>query len=115
MSLKKTLLIDFDGVMSAYTGWKGLTELDPPLDKARKAMILLARTYKLVCFTTRAIETTTHIEAWLRKYGFPDMEVTAQKKPCHLLIDDRAICFRGEWTDELIQQIKDFKTYWEPR
>jgi len=112
--MKKTLLIDFDGTMSAYTGWKGLTELDPPLLNARKALILLSRDFKLVCFTTRAIGTPDLIEQWLRRNGFPPMEVTAVKKPCHLMIDDRAITFKGEWTDQLLADIRAFQPYWEP-
>jgi len=107
---KKTLLVDFDGTLSQYTGWKGLTELGPPLPKARQAMCLLARHYKLICFSTRPAEL---IEPWLRLHAFPEMEVTNEKKPAHLIIDDRALLFSGEWTDQLLQQIKDFKPHWE--
>jgi hypothetical protein len=108
--MKKTLLVDFDGTLSDYHGWKGLTEVGPPLPKARKAMILLARKFKLVCFTTRSAEV---VEPWLRAHGFPEMEVTNVKKPAHLIVDDRALRFNGEWTDELLREIEDFAPHWE--
>lgn len=107
---KKTLLIDFDGTLSQYKGWRGLEQLDPPLDKARKAMIILSRDFKLICFSTRPAEL---IEPWLVAHAFPPMEVTNIKKPAHLIIDDRALTFKGEWTDELLQEIKSFKPHWE--
>jgi hypothetical protein len=111
MAHKPTLLIDFDGVLHQYKGWKGEEELDPPIEKARHAMLLLEKTHKLVCFTTRP---SSQVEAWLRQWGFPlSMKVTNYKQPAFLQIDDRAICFQGTWTDELLQQIKDFKPYWQ--
>jgi len=111
--VKKTLLVDFDATLSNYTGWQGLTHLDEPLDKARKAMIILSREFKLVCFTTRAIESPELVEQWLRRWGFPVMEVTATKKPAHLIIDDRALTFPGKWSDEFLQSIRDFKPHWQ--
>jgi hypothetical protein len=107
---KKTILVDFDGVLSAYSGWKGEDQLAPPLDKARHAMHLLSKDYTLVCFTTRAAE---YVEPWLRKHGFPHMRVSNHKDPAFLQIDDRAICFQGQWTDQLIEQIRHFKPWWE--
>lgn len=107
---KKTLLIDFDGTLSEYHGWRGLTEVGPPLPQARKACILLARTFKLICFTTRAPEV---VEPWLRQHGFPEMEVTNVKKPAHVIVDDRVVLFEGQWTDELLRKITDFAPHWE--
>jgi FMN phosphatase YigB (HAD superfamily) len=109
MANKKTLLIDFDGVLHDYHGWTGLTDVGKPIEKSRKALILLSREYKLICFSTRPAEI---IEPWLRHWGFPPMEVTSEKKPAHLIIDDRAIQFKGEWTDELLEQIRQFKPHW---
>lgn len=107
---KKTLLVDFDGVLAQYSGWKGPEELGPPLTKARSAMHLLAKDYTLVCFTTRDPQ---YVEPWLKRHGFPHMRVTNRKDPAYLQIDDRAICFQGEWTNELLEQIKHFRPWWE--
>jgi hypothetical protein len=106
---KKTILVDFDGVLSDYKGWRGPDQLDPPLPNARKAMYLLAKDYTLVCFTTRPAEP---VDLWLRKHGFPHMRVTNIKDPAFLQIDDRALTFKS-WSDEFLAQIKSFKTHWE--
>lgn len=112
MSYRKTLLIDFDGVLHSYTGWKGPAEqeLGPPIDKARHAILLLAKEFRIVCFTTRPAEL---VELWLRRHGFPAMKVTNYKEAAFLIIDDRAICFDGTWNDALLERIRNFKTHWE--
>lgn len=107
---KQTILVDFDGVLSAYSGWKGEDQLGPPIEKARSAMHLLCKQFTLVCFTTR---DATFVEPWLRRHGFPHMRVSNRKDPAFLQIDDRAICFQGEWTDQLIEQIRHFKPWWQ--
>jgi len=109
---KQTLLIDFDGTLAKYDGWKGLEVLGDPLEKARHAMLILSKHYKLICFTTRLGD---FVEPWLRRHGFPEMEVTNIKKPAHLIIDDRALRFDGQWTDELIEQIRNFEPWWKEK
>lgn len=110
MPAKKTLLIDFDGTIAQYDGWKGLTEVGEPLAKARHALCILSRQFRIVYFTTRAAFV---VEPWLQRWGFPQGMVTNEKVPAFLIIDDRAVTFTGQWTDELIQQIRDFKPWWE--
>lgn len=105
---KKLLLVDFDGTLAKYEPTQLFTDLGEPLPHARKAMILLSRTFHLVCFTTRPSEL---VESWLRRWGFPTMDVTNIKKP-GVIIDDRAITFKGQWTDELLNQIKIFEPHW---
>lgn len=107
---KRTLLVDFDGTIEQYDGWKGVDWLGEPLEKARHAMILLEKDFRLVCFTTREAEL---VEPWLRQHGFPKMKVSNLKEPAHLIIDDRVVLFKGEWTDELLEQIKTFKPHWQ--
>ena len=105
----KTLLVDFDGTLHTYSGWKGPDILDGPLEGARAAMYLLAKEYQLVCFTTRPSEI---VEGWLRKWGFPTMRVTNIKLPAHLIVDDRALRFE-RWTDDFINQIRHARPHWE--
>lgn len=109
---KKTILVDFDGVLHDYKGWVGPEErfLNPPIEKARHACHILSRDYRLVCFTTRPVEMAAR---WLRHYGFPEMRVTNMKEPAFLIIDDRAICFEGQWTDEFLARIKSFEPHWQ--
>lgn len=109
---KPTLLIDFDGVMHQYYGWKGLTHFDPPLEGARKALFVLERNYKLVCFTTRPAEG---VERWLKMYSFPEMKVTNIKEPAELIIDDRALTFHGVWDQPFLDQILSFQPHWKEK
>lgn len=108
---RKALLVDFDGTIAQFDGeWKGLEWLGEPIARARHAMLLLARDYRLVCFTTRPAEL---VEPWLSRWGFPKMKVSNLKEPAHLLVDDRVLQFQGEWTDELLEQIREFKPHWQ--
>lgn len=107
---KPTLLVDFDGVLHDYKGWDGNQPTGGPLPKSRAAMCSLEAKYRLICFTTRPAD---FVEPWLRKWGFPTMTVTNIKEPAVLIIDDRAITFTGQWNDELLERIKNFKAHWE--
>src|SRR6266850_1313504 len=109
MSYRKTILIDFDGVLHSYDG-EFSSQLGPPVEKSRHACVLLSRKFKLVCFTSRLLE---QVEPWLKRYAFPDMLVTNEKLPAFLIIDDRAITFKGAWTDEFLEEVKQFKPHWQ--
>lgn len=109
---KQTILVDFDGVLHDYHGWKGNEELGKPIEKARASMLLLERSFRLVVFTTRKIE---FVKPWLDHYGFPEMKITNIKEPAFLIIDDRALTFTGEWSDGFLSMIKAFAPHWKDR
>lgn len=113
-----TIAIDFDGVLSAYTGWKGYgAPLDPPVEGAFQAI----RDYqdaglKVTIYTTRAdsIESISRIERWLTQHGMEHrrsdkIEITNKKPPAILYLDDRAYLFTGIFPT--IEEIKAFKTW----
>jgi hypothetical protein len=111
----KTLAIDFDGTLSAYTGWRGHeAPLDPPLPGAIEFLIrcLDHGEFKVVIFTTRAVQL---VDEWLDQYAPPEVanvvEITNQKPPAWLYIDDRAYLFTGAFPT--IAQIDNFKAWWE--
>lgn len=107
---KQTILIDFDGVLHDYHGWKGNEELGGPIEHARHALHILEKTYRLVVFTTR---NAPIVKRWLEHYGFPEMKVTNIKEPAFLIIDDRALTFTGEWSEGFLTQIRNFVPHWE--
>ena len=39
-------------------------------------------------------------------------DVTNNKMPCYLYVDDRTVCFKGDY-NKTIEEIKEFKVYWE--
>lgn len=106
------IALDFDGVLHRYTGWNGPVPTGEPIPGALEACVELMKKFQLVIFTTRDAEKTSF---WLRKHGFPALEVTNTKPICILLVDDRAVTFDGEWTHQFLDRIKDFRAYWDPK
>lgn len=107
---KPTLLLDFDGVLHNYNGEYAPEGLAEPLENARHACLLLERDFRLICFTSRP---SIWVEPWLRRHGFPKMPVTNVKIAAFAIIDDRAITFPGQWTDEFIASVKGFRPHWK--
>lgn len=92
---KRTVAVDFDGVIHSYvSGWQGLVPTDPPREGALEFVEQLqALDYIVVVHTARAndpqgLAATIH---WLANYSFPEMTVTANKPMAIAYIDDRAI------------------------
>jgi phosphoglycolate phosphatase-like HAD superfamily hydrolase len=104
--------VDLDGVLNDYDGWKGADYFHPPRPGAREFLEQLnGQGYRIVVFTVR---WGPHVQDWLAKYGLSELvsEVTDKKPPAHVYVDDRAICFKGDFQGAL-KQIGDFKAHWE--
>ncbi len=81
-------------------------------DKARAFLeALRARGFRLGIFTTRWADD---VWAWLRRYSLDDLvcEVTDRKPAAHVFVDDRAVCFRGDF-DATLREIDAFAAHWE--
>jgi hypothetical protein len=105
--------VDLNGVLDAYTGWKDPDHWDPPRAGARAFLESLhAHGFDVVVFTTRH---PTGVRRWLREHHLHDLvlAVTRRKPPAHVFIDDRAICFQGDF-DQALKQVIGFKAHWEP-
>lgn len=111
---KPTILIDFDGVIHSYTsGWHGETVIsDPPVPGIREALIKCCEKYHVAIFSSRCMNSrgTLAMELWLEEHDIPYHQMTAQKIPALVMIDDRAICFKGD-SENLFEQIGEFKTW----
>ncbi|KKM96190.1 hypothetical protein LCGC14_1180580 [marine sediment metagenome] len=105
---KKTIAIDFDGVIHAYSkGWQEGVIYDEPVEGVIEALVKLSKDYKLVIYTTR-VNTEYFpendaqmlmIKNWLRRNLMDaNIEVTDRKPPAIAYIDDRAIRFTN-WPD----------------
>lgn len=113
--MKKTIAIDFDGVIHKYSrGWADGTIYDKPMEGAKTAMAqLVKKGFKVIIFTTRLSTRYSGKEEyiiieemfeWLEKYGFKQEihfhDMTCEKPPAMVYIDDRAIRFTN-WRDIL--------------
>jgi hypothetical protein len=113
----KTVAVDFDNTIHPYTrGWIG-TEPDdePAIDNAGEFLhALIKRGYHVVIHTTRA-ETQDGMHGvirWLHKhlpaifYEMRDQKtvsISAEKPKAIAYVDDRAVVFRGNFTDCLTE------------
>lgn len=101
MPYKRTICLDFDGVLHGYSkGWGDGTIYDGPVNGTVEAVKKLAEDYRLVISTCR--EDTIAIWQWLNANGLESYiaEVTHGKPKAVLYIDDRAIRFTN-WDDAL--------------
>lgn len=107
---KRTIALDFDGVLHKYNGWQD-GKIDGPIPGARDAVIeMLRRGQEVVIFSTRDPHM---IRSWLVLHGFPQgLEITNVKKPFYVIVDDRAHAFQGEWSQEVLRDILKFEPYW---
>ncbi|MDI2124919.1 hypothetical protein [Yinghuangia seranimata] len=116
MPRSRTLAVDFDGVIHAYSrGWHDGTIYDPPLPGALDALHLLLADDAVFVFTTRAVD---QVAEWLNERGVPakadttrarkfwntrgTVLVTNRKLAAHAYLDDRAIRFR-DWQQALAE------------
>jgi phosphoglycolate phosphatase-like HAD superfamily hydrolase len=106
------ICVDLNGVLDSYRGWRGADHWDPPAPGAREFLQALRdRGCRVIVFTTRH---HVGVWEWLRQHDLATFvdEVTDRKPAADVFVDDRAICFRGDFHAAL-QQIETFKAHWE--
>lgn len=108
---KKTVAVDFDGVLNLYSGWQGEDELFQPRENVQQFLALLAADYHVVIHSTR---DPVRIRRWLDEHCLSGYvaDVTSVKPPALAYVDDRAVPFTGDYGDVLVQ-LSTFKTHWE--
>lgn len=109
--IKKTILLDLDGVINEYT--KGFRkDYIPPVKKgAENFLINLSQKFKIKLFTTRE---KSMVKTWLSDNGLDKYfsGITYIKEACWLIVDDRCIKFNGDY-DELLSDIMNFHVWHE--
>jgi hypothetical protein len=114
MDSRPTICVDLDGVLNTFDEWRGPDYFHPPRDGAREFLAGLHDSgYRIVVFTVRWHEW---VSAWLAEHGLNRYvdEVTDRKPPAHAYIDDRAVCFRGDFAATLAD-VRRFRPFWEER
>lgn len=108
-SIKKTIMIDLDGVLDNYTVYTD--EIPDMRDGAKNFVKNLSDNYELILFTTR--DSKQAVE-WLQanKIDKYFKNVTNVKKPAYIYIDDRALKFNGDY-EKTLDEIEKFNVYWK--
>lgn len=120
---RKTICIDFDGVIAQYQEWEGKDKFGAPVPGVQSALKVLKKEgYKIIIFTTR--EVSDELKAYLKENNItydhinenPDQpkDTNAGKPIADLYVDDRSVCFRGNWKYTL-EDIAYFKPWQETK
>lgn len=113
---KKTICVDFDGVIAQYDGFKDNDIFGDPIDGVQSAMeVLKKKGFTIIIFTTRT--ASSKLKKYLNDnhitYDYinenPDQPKGSNSgKPiADIYLDDRAICFKGN--SQKIDEKKEFE------
>lgn len=111
----KTVALDLDGVLADYTdGFQGDDVIGLPIPGAKIALDELKRAgWTIIIYTSRPASAT--LKQWLEKHKIPYDAINyepGEKDPwgkgyrkvrAHVYVDDRAVCFRGDWQKTLLE------------
>lgn len=115
---KPIIALDFDGVVHSYTTEFTFPEVipDPPVPGAIEFIKEMRDNYEIVIFSSRcqSFRCEREIKKWLINNGLEreyvdELDVTLEKPPADIYIDDRAYCFKGEFPSK--EFIKNFKPW----
>ena len=111
MTKKKTILVDLDGVLNQYNGTFDENIIPEIKDGAIEFVQNLHQNFTIKIFTTRNKILTAK---WLAKNNLDKYisDITDIKEPAFLHIDDRCICFDGNFNNT-INQIQNFKPWYK--
>lgn len=113
---KPNVIFDFDGVIHSYTsGWQGVTNIpDEPVKGIDYAIKEIRNEYRVVVVSSRCYQEggIQAIKDYLAKHGIEVDEVTGEKPPAIVQIDDRAITFDGN-PYGLIYKIRKFHPWYK--
>lgn len=109
---RKTVVLDFNGVLDTYQGWTGVATAYPPRPGTEDFLKkLITAGFKIIILT--AVNAQEVCE-WLFKHHLEDYiyDVTNEKVPALVYLDDRGITFTGDF-EKAFNDIINFKTHWE--
>lgn len=127
---KKTLAIDFDGVLHAYTlGWRGPRKIydDPVIDYAtnKSAIQWLDELVSCGLFDVQIFSSRSRywlarraMKKWLRGQGLTEktlkqIKFPLKKPPAWLVVDDRAYLFRGKFPS--VKFLNEFEPWYSEK
>jgi hypothetical protein len=136
MRTKPILCVDFDGVIHSYTsGWKGAAVIpDPPTQGALRWLWKATEWFNVQIYSSRSKDPEARIAMgrWMIEHSkiefgadhpmtiadddgdagpiYP-IGIAYEKPAAFLTIDDRAICFEGDWSEIEPADLLNFKPW----
>lgn len=115
------LCVDFDGVIHDYKhGWKGGKIYGNVTDGFFDWLTLALPLFRVVIYSSRSRDAggIDAMRDWLGQQAVlhnttvpAEIEFSHEKPPAFLTIDDRALTFRGDWSEFLPQKLIQFKSW----
>ena len=116
----KTVAFDLDGVLAHYSGFAGAQdEKEPNAEVVAAIRTLKDMGYRILIHSTRGEQfLTSYCEKHSIPFDYinrrPDKEGENPGKPiAFVYVDDRAICYKGQSSDDLVSEIENFKPWWK--
>ena len=108
---KKTILIDLDGVLNQYDGIFDKNVIPVIKDGAKEFLSKLSEKFEVKIFTTRNKLQTAKwlIENNIDKYV---SDITNVKDLSWLYVDDRCLCFEGDYKN-ILEKITNFQPWYK--
>jgi hypothetical protein len=120
----RTLAVDFDGVIDRYDGWSGTPTLRTPIDldtMVRELLVLVSHGWKIIIWTNRT--DLGDVETYLSQHNIPYHAINknfwgpentkdSQKISADVYLDDKAMCFDGEWKG-MAEKVMNFSPWWK--
>jgi hypothetical protein len=113
---RRTIAVDFDGVIANYDGWRGPGVLGEPREDVVQALQgLRSEGWKIVIHTTRVED---EVRDYLVRHCIPhdeinrnsDYQTKGLKPVADVYWDDRAVCYSGDAGRDL-ERIRAFRTW----
>jgi hypothetical protein len=115
---RHTICVDFDGVLNAYTGWRGPDTFEGAIPGAIEWLKAMLPAYKVVILTTRGSypDSPIWVRRWLIDQGLSveeaaSVRVTCEKPPALIYLDDRGVRFTGS-NYPSVTDIRGLRPWW---
>jgi hypothetical protein len=125
---KPILCVDWDGVIHSYTsGWKGAAIIpDLPVPGALEWLHRASKLFEIVIYSSRSkdLEARAAMRMYLTYHArtalsqesaealLEAVSFASDKPAAFLTIDDRALCFDGDWSKLDPEKLRDFKPWY---